>query len=211
MAEILPLRPSEHDAAQQLLPWHVNGTLSADETARVEAHLAACEDCRQDLAGERELAREVALLPLDVDDAWQAMAMRLPDAVKGGGGDRAPLFSRSGPVGWAVGGALAASIVLAVAIAGLQRPAAPAQTFHTLGSPGATGSAQAIVLFRPDTTAQEMRAILAAQGARLVDGPTAAGAYVLRIEGRSPADAIAALRQSSEVVLAEPIASDGRP
>jgi hypothetical protein len=45
----------------------------------------------------------------------------------------------------------------------------------------------------------------------VVDGPTAAGAYVLRLDGRTPAEAIGALRQSSAVVLAEPIASDGRP
>jgi hypothetical protein len=34
---------------------------------------------------------------------------------------------------------------------------------------------------------------------------------VLRIDGRNPAEAIAALRRSNDVVLAEPLASDGRP
>lgn len=211
MAEIVPLRPSEHDVVQQLLPWHVNGTLAAEETARVEAHLAECDDCRHDLAGERELAREIALLPLDVDEGWQAMATRLPGNSSNDTGRRLPLVSRAGPVGWAVGGALAASVALALAIVGQQQPLAPSRTFHTLGSAGGAVSGQVIVLFRPDTTEQQMRAILAAQGARMVDGPTAAGAYVLRIDGRRPADAIDALRQSSEVVLAEPIASDGRP
>ncbi|HSQ96013.1 MAG TPA: zf-HC2 domain-containing protein [Croceibacterium sp.] len=209
MADIVPLRPSEHDTVQQLLPWHVNGTLSADEAARVEAHLAECESCRLDLARERELAREVALLPLDVDEGWQALAMRLPLALSSPA--RVPSFSRSGPVGWAVGGALAASLVLGVAIVGLQRSPDPAPTFHTLGSPAGAASGQAIVLFRPDATERQMRAILMAQGARVIDGPTAAGAYVVRFDGRSPADAISALRQSGEVVLAEPIASDGRP
>jgi anti-sigma factor RsiW len=211
MAEIVPLRPSEHDAVQQLLPWHVNGTLAADEAARVEAHLAECEDCRHDLAGERELAREVALLPLDVDEGWQAMTLRLPDRRGGSGSGRIPLFSRAGPVGWAAGGALAASIALAVAVVGLQQPPSADKTFHTLGSSASSGSGQVIVLFRPDTTGQQMRTILAAQGARVVDGPTAAGAYILRLDGRGPADAVNALRQSSEVVLAEPIANDGRP
>ena len=211
MAEIFPLRPSEHDTVQQLLPWHVNGTLAADETARVEAHLAECEDCRHDLACERELAREVALLPLDIDEGWQALAMRLPDTRASDTARRVPLFSRFGPVGWAAGGALAASVVLSVAIVGLQRPAAPAQTYRTLGSPAAAASGQVVVLFRPDTSEQQMRTLLAAQGARVVDGPTAAGAYVLHIEGPSATDAINALRQSSDVVLAEPITSDGRP
>jgi len=211
MAEIFPLRPSEHDTVQQLLPWHVNGTLAADETARVEAHLAECEDCRHDLACERELAREVALLPLDIDEGWQAMAMRLPDARESDRARRVPLFSRSGPVGWAVGGALAASVVLSVAVVGLQRPPTPAQTYRTLGSSAAGAPGQVVVLFRPDTPEQQMRTILAAQGARVVDGPTAAGAYVLHIDGPSATDAINALRQSSDVVLAEPITCDGRP
>jgi anti-sigma factor RsiW len=210
MAEIVPLRPSEHDAVQRLLPWRVNGTLGPDEAAQVDAHLAECEACRRDLVVESELAREVALLPLDVEEGWRAMALRLPEPAEGAAA-AVPRFSHSGPVGWALGGALAASVVAAVAIAGLQRPADPSRTFHTLGSPGATAPGQAIVLFKPDTTAGEMREILAAEGARTVDGPTTTGAYVLRIDGRSPAEAIAALRRSNEVVLAEPLASDGRP
>jgi hypothetical protein len=56
-----------------------------------------------------------------------------------------------------------------------------------------------------------MRTILGAQRARVIDGPTAAGAYVLRLDGRDADEAIDALRQSSQVVLAQPIASDGRP
>lgn len=211
MADIVPLRPSEHDAIQQLLPWHVNGTLSAAETVRVEAHLAECDDCRYDLACERELAREIALLPLDVDEGWRALAVQLPDVGAVSGKPGVPVFSRSGPVGWAVGGALAASLVLAVAVRGLQQAPDPDKAFHTLGSSSAVASGQVIVLFRPDTTEQQMRTILSAQGARVVDGPTAAGAYVLRLEGRNPADAAGSLRRASEVVLAEPIASDGRP
>jgi anti-sigma factor RsiW len=211
MAEIYPLRPSEHDVVQQLLPWHVNGTLAADETARVEAHLGQCEDCRQDLAAERELARDVALLPLDVDEGWQAMTLRLGTAPAGNDNGRGSFMRRPIAVGWAVGGAIAASLVLTVGAMGLQRPAVANQTFHTLGSPAVTSAGQVVVLFRPDTTEQQMRAILGAQGARVVDGPTAAGAYVLRLDGRDASSAIDGLRQSSQVVLAEPIESDGRP
>jgi anti-sigma factor RsiW len=210
MAEIVTLRPSEHEAVQQLLPWQVTGTLSPDEAARVEAHIEHCAECRADLAVERELAREVALLPLDVDEGWQAMALRLGGA---GGNDnvRVPLFRRSVPAGWALGGAIAATVALTLAVTSLQRPGVPDQTFHTLGSANAGEAGQAIVLFRPDTTEQQMRTLLAAEGARVVDGPTAAGAYVLRVEGRSVTDSINSLRQSSQVVLVEPISSDGRP
>jgi anti-sigma factor RsiW len=167
MAEIFPLRPSEHDAVQQLLPWHVNGTLTAEETARVEAHLAQCDECRDDLAGERDLAREIALLPLDVDEGWQAMALRVGAAPAGNDNGRVPLLRRQVPAGWAVGGAIAASLVLTVAATSLQRPAESGQTVHTLGSPAADASGQVVVLFRPDTTEQQMSTILAARRARI--------------------------------------------
>jgi len=75
-------------------------------------------------------------------------------------------------------------------------------------------SVKAVVVLRPthrDTTEQQMRVILSAQSARLVDGPTAAGAYVVRVDDGDPAVAIKALRESSQVVLAEPLANDGRP
>ena len=48
MAEIFPLKANEHDKVLELLPWFVNGTLSADETGRVETHLAGCAECRED-------------------------------------------------------------------------------------------------------------------------------------------------------------------
>ncbi len=211
MAEIFPLRPSEHDTVQKLLPWHVNGTLAADEAARVEAHLQQCAECREDLDAEHGLARDVALLPLHVDEGWQAMALRIGDAPASANEGVSGLLRRRIPAGWAVGGAIAASIALTLAAVSLRQPSVADQTFHTLGSPASSKAGQLVVLFRPDTSERQMRALLAAQGARVVDGPTAAGAYVLRVDGRSPSDAIGALRLSDQVVLAEPLTSDGRP
>jgi anti-sigma factor RsiW len=210
MADIFALRPSEHDRVQQLLPWYVNGTLAPDEIEQVDAHLAACDECRAELAVERKLARDVATLPLDVDSGWKAMTHRLADERRGGG-VRAPfaLLRRRVPLGWAAGASLAASVAAVVAVIGLQIDRGPAQTYRALGTPAAATAGQAVVLFKPDTTEQQMRVILSAHDARLVDGPTAAGAYVLRIERGSAEDAIRALRQSSQVVLAEPIVSDG--
>jgi hypothetical protein len=212
MAEIFSLRPSEHDSVQKLLPWFINGTLSARETERVESHLGECDECREDLAFERKLARGVAALPLNADDGWKAMQLRMTEEapqVRASGTVR--LLRRRVPVGWAMVGSLAASVALAVGVIGVRANAAPQQTYHTLGSAAASTQGQIVVLFKPDTTEQQMRVVLGAQDARLVDGPTAAGAYVLHIDNGNPADAIKALRQSSQVVLAEPLANDGRP
>ena len=212
MAEIFSLRPSEHESVQKLLPWYINGTLSARETARVEAHLAECEECREDVAFERKLANGVASLQLNADDGWKAMQARMAEVVP----DRlaaAPvrLLRRRVPVGWAMVGTIAASVVLTVAVTGVKPAAMPQQTYHALGSSGGASNGQVVVLFKPDTTEQQMRVILSAQGARLVDGPTQAGAYVLHFDDGDPAVAIKALRESGQVMLAEPLANDGRP
>ncbi len=52
---------SEHDRYALLVPWYVNGTLAADETAEIEEHLSACRACRacRDLV---DLARRQAEL-----------------------------------------------------------------------------------------------------------------------------------------------------
>jgi hypothetical protein len=169
-------------------------------------HLGECVECRDDLAAERALARDIALLPLDVEDGWAGMAMRI------GAGDeaRGRHALRTARTGWVAGGAVAASFALALVIAQPWQASAPDRTFHTLGSPGAAIGGQAIVLFRPDTSAQQMRTVLSAQRAKVVDGPTAAGAYVLHFEGDA-ATAIAGLLGSDQVVLAEPLSGDGRP
>ena len=39
----------EHQALVELLPWYANGTLDAEERARVEAHLERCEACCREL------------------------------------------------------------------------------------------------------------------------------------------------------------------
>lgn len=212
MAEIFTLRPSEHDAVQQLLPWYVNRTLSEIETDRVEAHLAECDECRDDFAVERALARDVAMLPLNADNGWTAMQQRMSEAAEESVVRHASLPRQwRVSAGWAVGGALAASIALAVFVTSVQ-PRAPQQhTYRTLGSAAPSAQGQVVVLFKPDTTEQQMRIILSAQGARLVDGPTASGAYVLHVDDGDSAAAIARLRQSSQVVLAEALANDGRP
>jgi hypothetical protein len=212
MAEIFSLRTSEHDAVQKLMPWFVNGTLSAREAGRVEDHLGQCGECREDLAFERKLARGVASQMLNAEDGWKAMQLRMAQEtpqVREAGPVR--LLRLRVPVAWAVVGSLAASVALALVFTAARPGTVPQQTYHTLGSAAADAQGQVVVLFKPDTTEQEMRVILAAQGARLVDGPTAAGAYVLHLDRGDRADAIKALRLSSQVVLAEPLASDGRP
>ena len=49
-----------HLECRDLLPWLVNGTLDQGDRARVEQHLAECEECRVDLALEQDLHKRMA-------------------------------------------------------------------------------------------------------------------------------------------------------
>ncbi len=204
MAEIITLRGSGHDGVQELLPWYLNDTLDADERATVDAHLATCEECRAELAGERKLARAVASLPVDVEQGWSALAARI--AAK----PAVPFWRRRVPIGWAAGLPVAAAATVAAAFTALP-VAAPVQTYTALGSPDTAPKANIVAIFRPTATDRAMRAALDQAGARIVGGPNASGAYMLRVAPEQRSKAIAGLRASPDLVLAEPIDAGAQP
>src|SRR6185437_15286559 len=53
----------QHPEISALIPWYVNGTLDEREAQRVEAHLALCAMCREDLAQERYVYRGMNSAP----------------------------------------------------------------------------------------------------------------------------------------------------
>ncbi len=58
---------NEHETIAELLPWLVNGTLSAKESKRVEAHLQHCEQCRNEVSQLQAVNKHVAEEELE----WQ--------------------------------------------------------------------------------------------------------------------------------------------
>jgi anti-sigma-K factor RskA len=207
MADIIRLRGSPHEQAQMLLPWYVNGTLDAQEKADVEAHLAACAECRTDVEAERMLAAELESMPLETAHGWEALARRLDVVAPEPEPEPArPIAFLRRPVrlGWAIAAqALAAALVFAVMTAVPGAPSAP--IYHALGSRSAAAPANIVVLFDPQTSEQAMRAALIEADARLVDGPTATGAYMAHVAPERRDAALAALRRVREVVVAQPI------
>jgi predicted anti-sigma-YlaC factor YlaD len=205
MADIIRLRGSPHEQTQELLPWYVNGTLEADESALVDAHLAECGECRADLELERALGRQVASLPVDAERGWAALADKLDTALPPGL-HSAPvaLFRRKVTLGWAAAGQLAsAALIIGLFVS---QPSPPSEEiYHALGSSPGSASGNVVVLFNPETTEKEIRASLLKLEARMIDGPTAGGAYVLHVTEAKRGNALAALRASDQILLAEPI------
>jgi len=209
MGKVIKLPHDPHRETELLLPWYAAGRLDGDERARVEAHLRTCARCRSEFAREQRLGAEVANLPLEADLGWAAMLRRIEDSEARAAARPRSLggLMRAGApwVGWGA----AASVTLALVGGALtHRPA----NYETLGAPApAATTGNAIVVFRPDATEAAIVAALGATHARIVDGPTGADAYVLRIPAAERNAAVARLQTLASVEMAEPIDQPGSP
>lgn len=204
MGKLVHLHGDAHEQTLKLLPWYLNNTLDDAEAAMVEAHLAECPACRREAESEHGLQNGVTSLGVDVDQGWAAIARKL-DETEPPPTRRAPVWRRRIGLGWASGGALAASLAtVAVVSLPIGKPAEPYHTLSAATPPG-TAQANAIVLFAPDVSAQQMRDALNASGARITDGPLASGGYMLRIEPGRRTNGLSHLRTTRGVVMAEPL------
>jgi hypothetical protein len=205
-------KPVTHQAVQQLLPWMLAGTLDSAELAMIQPHLQSCAQCQADLAWQRKL-RAAAPPPDAGFDADRAFAQLLPRL-----GPQAPRVSMLGRwrkaaaangawLKWTAAAQLAAIGVLSVLLA---RPWHDGAGYRALGA-AARADANAVVVFRPDTTEREMRRILQASGARVVDGPTVTDAYVLALPASRADAALARMRAERAVTLAQPLAAGAPP
>jgi anti-sigma factor RsiW len=203
MADIIRLHGSLHERVEQLLPWYVNATLPAEERAMVDAHLAECAECRAELASERSLAAGIAGLSIETEQGWAAFEKRLDAAPLPTRLRPAPLWRRRIGIGWTAAPlAAAAAVVLAVSLPG-QTPAG--HTYTALGSTPTHPPGNVIVMFKPDTSERQLSTALSDVAGRLVDGPTATGAYVLRVAPGTRDAAVNRLRGNAQITLAEPI------
>lgn len=209
--KIIRLPPDPHRETQLLLPWYAAGKLDSADRAKVEAHLSGCPRCRSELAVEQRLEKEVADLTVDADLGWAAMRRKIEasDAPKPGGVGLGALARRAS-VQWLGWGMAASFGILLVWNAYQSRPPATA-AYHTLSAAPATASGNVIVVFRPQATESAILTSLNASQARVVDGPTGAGAYVLSVPPPLREAALKNLRGRREVVMAEPLAMAGQP
>jgi hypothetical protein len=224
--------PAVHQAVQQLLPWLLAGTLDSAELAMTQRHLQACARCQADLAWHRKLGAAAAAAPDAGFDADRGFAQLLPRLGPRSGPHPGPQTSSSSssPIAvldrwrkaaaansaWLKWTALAQLAAIGVLSLLLARPWNDAAGYRAMGGPGGgstAGAADAVVVFRPDTPEREIRRILQAGGARVVDGPTVTGAYVLALPlpPSQAAAALARMRAEYAVTLAQPLADGQRP
>lgn len=205
MGHVIPLHGDPHEVTQRLLPWYVTGTLEPVEQALVEQHLADCPDCHAELESERRLRAAVSALPPVPAGQWEALRDRALATPQ----ERTSMFAGRAPRWLALAAAQAAILVLGIGAYEWARPGEDA-AYHALSSgTDRPKGGNLIVIFRPDVSEQALRGTLKAVGARLVDGPTEAGAYVLAVPQAARETALQGLRGRAEIVLAQPIDGDG--
>ncbi|HEX6899273.1 MAG TPA: zf-HC2 domain-containing protein [Thermoanaerobaculia bacterium] len=217
-------RERVHRRVWELLPWHVNGTLSHQERERVEAHLAECLLCQE----EERACRRTAAVVRETGDAspsphpvqFQRLLARVEEhereeAERRGRGRLArllgdtPRFARRALLAQA---AVILVLVGALIWMALPRPA----EYVTLSdpSPPPVAGEQLRVMFAPGTTEREIRELLLAFRGEIRAGPSPLGVYTVEIPDGSDREVVLArLRSEPQVTFAQPdssAAQDGR-
>ena len=195
-----------HEEVQILLPWYITDTLGPEDRRRVEDHLLACDPCRADLARERAIGKGIADMPVDVELGWAAMRRRIEaDAPRRPARPWTRLAHGIADRPRTVHLVLVAQLLLLfsaiLAFSPIMRPT----QYRALGNAPVTASANALIMFQPDTRQQAVASLLNAAEARIVDGPTVTGALLVHVPSDRRTAMLEKLKAHHEIALAEPI------
>jgi len=212
-----------HPDISALIPWYVNGGIGERERRRVDAHLAQCAHCLDELTREqwvyRKMTAETAVehmpavslnrLQARLDGIGVAKSEREEEEAVNAAAAPKP---RRRSIPWQ--GLMAASVaVMAIALSLLAadrwvqyraRAAAP-PSYYTVTTAVPRAPDEAIrAVFSPTTTLSELQSILDEAQVRIVSGPTEAGVYSLAAKSRQPvSSSLALLRSHAQVRFAE--------
>lgn len=160
--------PDQHP--RDLLPWLANGTLEEPERNAVEQHVSTCSDCQAELQLLQNL--RTTMQAQAQPGAGELGLQRLLRSVR----QRPAARPR-----WLLPVALAAGLVIALQ-AGLLIQMHTNETVYAPLSGPVAGAGVLQVQFAPDAREADLRALLRETGARIVDGPSAAGVYRIVVD-----------------------------
>ena len=221
---VLTFEGGEHREVERLLPWYANATLEPDERARVHQHLSECGSCRAELAGLRAMIDAAADAPVetgdaDIDRGWERLHRRLHAARNTAATPRSLHRLQRGwrsAAPWVRVALAAQCAVVAVLVVFLVRTEraprddAPYRTLSAAAEPRASADTL-LVVFDPRLTDAQLRELLGANHARIVDGPNATGAFLVAAPPGQAELVRNALRASPGVAMAERLAPPDAP
>ncbi len=206
-----------HRRAWDLIPWVVNGSADAAERQRVEAHLATCTDCSDELARQSQLQAAIASSAVPPHDPGAALLRlwsridRLEGDAADGPAEPAPAMRTAGNrwTPWLAAAVVVQAIGLA-ALAGAVWERPRAADYATLSRTVEPPMAASIRLVpAPSLQIGELRSLLAQAGVQIV-GSNGDGSILTlaAASGSTVADSLARLRAAPGVLLAEPVGVD---
>jgi anti-sigma factor RsiW len=226
-----------HQRVWELLPWYVNGSLAQPERERVEAHLAACRRCEEEVRACRRTAAEIAdageVAPSPHPIQFQRVLARIEESEReerrhdGGWRLLAPFRSLVQATPRPLRGALVAQAAVIVLLVGFlawdalrpgspapvsPSPAAPSAVYRTLSDPppAPVPTVRLRVMFSPRATEREIRGLLLGIRGEITAGPSPLGLYTVEVPaaGDPAAGVLARLRSEPQVTFAEPVAGE---
>lgn len=207
-----------HARVWHMLPWWVNGTLTAQDNERVERHVNQCAACAAEAQLQRSLQASMRSDPVMMapQSGWQKMVERLDD-------DAATHEGKGPSIWWR--GAVAVQTLLIVGLTtilwqsysdrsanqaganqAMLQPRYETLTAANSVTPSSDARGTVRVVFRKDVLLAEVNALLHSRSAQIVSGPSEAGVYTLASRVSSDADAqlLEHLRRDERVIFAEP-------
>jgi hypothetical protein len=210
---VVRIDAAAHKVANVLLPWLVNETLEGDELAFVRRHLDECPDCRREVEWLRELHAACIAGEAMPGASGAFRKLRRELEARSEGRDSIARLRRSQrrtPRWWQW--ALAAEFAVIIVLGGLllSDTESPA-LYRTLGAgnAGKPATGSLVVVFDPATSQAEVQRILRSAGARIVDGPTQANAYVLEVPVGQTDRAAQAIKAERAALLIEALGPQG--
>lgn len=207
---------ADHTEMEMLLPWYVNGTLDERERAMVDAYIAAHPEFAVLLAEEYRLRDAAVSMPVGATAPAQPATLRSVER-------RSPvsLWHRALGRRWietmqakrrVTAAALQAAMVIGAFFVGSfwygQNGAGPPSTsaeYHTLSAPESSDFGKIIVAAQKNTSEADFRLALTSANAVIIDGPTEAGAYIIRVPKKDSEAMLSLLQKNKAISLAQPI------
>jgi hypothetical protein len=215
--KIVAINDTDHDRVQKLLPWFVVDTLHGAELALVNQHLNVCTECQADFAWQCKLQaiEPASEVTPDVDRAFAKLRERI-DVKKVHPKRQSGWFSQLGFANrpwmqWALAVQMASIVALVFLVAAPDGTVASYRALSSATTAGNVADGNLIVIFKADTSEQELRRILNSVAARIVDGPTVTDAYVLHVSNDRLGATLRSLRANRNIILAESLTSRSKP
>ena len=210
--------PDTHAEAWAMLPFLVNGRISAQDREWVEAHVQACEECRREMETQQPLAKEMRASEAPYASSEQRAFAKLwtrieasENAVPVDEDVSARAAAPRRTVRWLAAAVFVQAIGLALLGVIAVNNSNSAQDFRTVTNAEARQMGPAVrLVFTANASMRDVTEILSSQGLQLVGGPHGPGVFTAAVadaSSKTSAETIAkALQENSHVQFAEPIA-----